>query len=98
MKIRYKLIVSVIALAVGLSATANAGTCTSRDVVLKVLDEQFHQVLVAMGLGHGGTMMEIYVSEEGIWTLLGTKPSGVSCVEGTGTNWELAEVLKGIAH
>ena len=94
----YRLVASII-LAVGMVTTAQAAeVCAPRDFMLKVLDEKYHQVPVAMGLDAGGAMLEIVASVDGAWTLLSTKPDGVSCLNGTGTHWELVEVITGVLH
>jgi hypothetical protein len=41
-----------------------------------------------MGLANNGTMLEIATSGEGSWTILVTRPDGVSCVVATGEAWE----------
>ena len=100
MMIRTILMVVGLLLVVVMPAVAKHGdtSCAPRDVLLEVLDERFHQVPVATGLAGSGVMLEIYASADGTWTMLATQPDGNSCVKGTGTHWELVEVLKGIAH
>jgi hypothetical protein len=33
-------------------------------------------------------MIELYTSEKGTWTMLMTRPGGVSCIMAVGQSWE----------
>ena len=41
-----------------------------------------------MGLSTDGGLIEIYSSEKGTWTILVTRPSGITCLVAAGDNWE----------
>ena len=41
-----------------------------------------------MGLSTDGGLIEIYSSEDGTWTILITRPSGVACLVAAGDSWE----------
>ena len=41
-----------------------------------------------MGLASNGAVIELYTADTGTWTMLITKPGGVTCVMGSGEGWE----------
>ena len=51
-----------------------------------------------MGLSAEGSVLEILASDTGSWTLIVTRPSGVSCVVAHGQGWEsMPKVVSGPA-
>jgi len=83
------------ALAAGLIAatpTAEAEgrqTCAKRDQVIRKLEERFGETLRSIGLHQTDGVVEIYSSETtGTWTILMTRPDGLSCLLASGQLWE----------
>jgi len=82
-------IASVLAL---FPVAANAQTmCTERTDILKALGNKYSEAPVAMGLAANGTVLEVLASENGSWTMIFTRPNGVSCVLAAGQSWESIE-------
>ena len=66
------------------AATARCGK--HKDVVA-FLGNKYKETRIGMGLINAGQMMELYMSEQGSWTMLITRPDGVSCFGPVGKNW-----------
>lgn len=82
-----------------LSAAMLAGTppaeaedrpaCARRDTVVRKLAENFGETLRSVGLHRSDGIVEIYSSDEtGTWTILMTRPDGISCLMSSGQMWE----------
>ncbi len=61
--------------------------CTSRDEVLRVLAENFQEATIGRGLQANGTLLEVYASKSGTWTIVLSWPTGLSCIVSTGDAW-----------
>ena len=63
--------------------------CAKRDQVVLKLDERFGETLRSIGLHQSDGVVEVYSSEEtGTWTILMTRPDGISCLMSSGQMWE----------
>ncbi len=70
-----------------LPAAAQA-VCSERAKFVDQLSGNYSENTVALGLVNNGSVLEILASKEGSWTILVTKPNGISCVVATGEAWE----------
>ncbi len=73
--------------AAGAQAEETTPKCAKRADLIKWLDKNYHEVAVAIGMINDQSMMEMYVSATGTWTLLLTGTNGVSCMLADGDNW-----------
>ncbi len=62
--------------------------CGERTAITKSLGMKYHEKLVASGLADAGSMIEIFASKKGTWTMIVTSPNGRSCYMASGENWE----------
>lgn len=62
--------------------------CGQHADVTKKLETNYKELPVGMGLSTDGGLIEIYSSEKGTWTILVTRPSGITCLVAAGDNWE----------
>jgi len=68
---------------------AHAGSyCGERTEITKSLGMKYREKLVASGLADAGSMIEIFASKKGTWTMIVTSPNGRSCYLASGENWE----------
>ncbi len=85
---------AVLGLIVLLAGCAGAGdsryssACASRQDVVERLKQGYSETPVAIGLSTEGTVVEIFASPAGSFTILLTNPKGVSCVMVAGESWE----------
>ncbi len=76
------------------AATPSAGAegsqaCAERSSVVQKLEEKFGETLRSLGLHRDDGVVEIYSSEEtGTWTILMTRPDGMTCLLAAGQRWE----------
>ena len=79
-----------LALLLGVRAQASAQTvCTTHAEVTKHLDRRYAEAPVGIGLASNGGVIEVFSSGDGsTWTIVITKPDGMSCVVASGEAWE----------
>ena len=66
--------------------------CAKRDVIVDRLAEFYDESQASIGLSNSRKMIEIWTSAgAGTWTLLMTRPDGISCVIDSGTHWQEME-------
>lgn len=61
--------------------------CSERDKLISHLSKAYGEKRQGAGLQSSTGLMELYVSEEGSWTLLLTRPDGTSCPVAVGEQW-----------
>jgi len=70
---------------------AYASHCADRDLVVERLQSKYHEELAAGGIQKAAAtnaIVEVWASHEsGTFTVLLTRPDGVTCVMATGTDW-----------
>lgn len=69
---------------------APANVCGTRDALVKKLASEFKENQAAVGMLHETAILEVFVSEQGTWTILATGTDGKSCVLAAGQDWETA--------
>lgn len=62
--------------------------CGKREDMVKALRLQYRESPRAMGLANPTTVIEIFTSTSGTWTILVTRSNGASCVVSAGEAWE----------
>lgn len=72
-----------------LAQTASAQTaCGTRQAVADKLKQSYDEQPSAIGLAHNGAIVEVFSSPAGTWTIVLTRPDGVSCLMATGESWQ----------
>ncbi len=82
-----------IALFLGLWASVKPASaqsmCMAHVEMMKQLDVRFSESQVAIGLASNGQLVEVFSTGDGsTWTIVMTKPDGMSCVFATGEGWD----------
>ncbi len=82
-----------IALLLGLLASLKPASaqsmCMAHVEMMKQLDVRFSESQVAIGLASNGQLLEVFSTGDGsTWTIVITKPDGMSCVLTTGEGWD----------
>lgn len=90
MKLPFLVLAAVLAGSWTLPATAQQQVipCGKRSDMVKALSSQYREQQHAVGLATQTSMIEIFTSKAGTWTILLTRPNGASCIVGAGENWE----------
>ena len=85
-----RILVGAVVLSVLCAQAAAQPACAPRDVVLKKLAEDFQETPVGLGLSANGSVLELLTSAEGTsWTLLVTRPGGLTCLVASGEDWTM---------
>ncbi len=69
------------------SAQAQA-ICGERDAIVAGLEKIYSEAPVSMGLESNGAIIEIFAAPSGTFTIVLTRPNGLTCVMAAGENWE----------
>lgn len=69
----------------------NRMVCAERTDIIRKLANNFDEAQIAMGLGDGGRVIEVFVSPSGSFTVLLSFPTGHSCIAATGEGWRSTE-------
>lgn len=76
----------------------NMSVCLPHDDAVAKLKNTYGEEKIGLGLGQrGASIVELFVSESGTWTVLVTRTNGMSCVAASGDNWSSNPVLVGDA-
>ena len=62
--------------------------CTDRTVVVELLDEKYKEHQTAVGILDSRGLLEVFVSEDGTWSIIISSPRGISCLMFTGEDWK----------
>ena len=62
-------------------------SCAERQQVLAFLDRNFNEKPTAVGVTADGQLLEVLSNPSGSWTLVVTKPGGLSCMISSGQGW-----------
>ena len=87
-----RILISLTLVAAFLPTTIQAQTtCAQREMVVEKLEGRYGEVFAGGGLQNSSSVFEVWFSEEkGTWTILMTRPNGMSCIMASGTNWREA--------
>jgi hypothetical protein len=100
------LTIAAFALAAGVSATwagdVQVGAsddqqtfCGDRTMMVGKLAQEFKENPMAIGMVDQSAVLEIFVSDQGTWTILATGTDGTSCVLSAGEGWESKSLVIG---
>ena len=80
------------ALLIGWSALPGAAeaqmVCGERSVMVDGLLKNYAEAPVSIGLASNGAVIEVFASPDRSWTIVMTRPNGLSCVVAAGEGWE----------
>jgi hypothetical protein len=72
---------------VAMAASAHAGACAPRDEFAKHLETNYQEMAQGIGVASDGSMLEIFASRNGTWSLLITSGRKISCIIAAGDMW-----------
>jgi hypothetical protein len=74
---------------VSIAARAEAAPqCGNHDKIVDALGEKFKETRRVMGVVNSKTVMEIFMSPQGTWSIVITDTSGNSCITAFGEDWQ----------
>ncbi len=90
--------VGFVSFMVGLFGTVSSAEaqlmCGKRGDVVKYLEKGYDEEPVSIGLAESGSVVEVFASEAGSFTIIVTRTDGVSCLLTAGNNWETMQLQK----
>lgn len=66
--------------------------CGDREEVIDSLENVHKESPISMGLAVNGTVVEVFSSKKGTFTIIMTHPNGLSCLVTAGEFWETLPV------
>lgn len=81
-------ILAAAAMTAGAAPASAAAQCAARADIIKALGDKFHETEAGRGLINPNVVLEIFVSEQGSWTVLASDTKGQSCVLSVGEGWD----------
>ena len=64
------------------------GQCAPHELMIERLKREWNEILAGVGITGTGSVVELLISPGGSFTLLVTRPTGISCVMVGGQQWE----------
>lgn len=65
--------------------------CGNHSDITRQLQAGYQEALSGIGVASNGGVIELYTSKKGTFTILLTRPNGMSCLMAVGQNWESVE-------
>ena len=65
-----------------------AAPCGNHDALAKSLNTKFKEARRVMGVVNARSVMEIFMSPQGTWTVLVTDTTGTACIIASGQDWQ----------
>ena len=96
MTCRFILTIAIVLIALSATpkqASAQLTNCMQREVVVNYLKTKHNENSVSYGMTLDGTVLEIFASPSGSWTMLLSYPTKMSCVIETGKNWTMLPTI-----
>jgi hypothetical protein len=62
--------------------------CDDRMTIVSSLSDDYKETRNSIGLANSGSVVEVFTSNNGSWSMIVTRPDGISCLIAVGRNWE----------
>lgn len=73
----------------GYTASASAQTvCGDRADIVNRLSDGYEEQQTSAGIARNGSLVEVFSSPQGSWTIIFTVPGGQTCLMAVGENWQ----------
>ena len=63
--------------------------CNLTEAMLKGLSEKYREVAIGAGISSKGYHVRLFVSKDKTFTVLETRPGGISCINSAGDDWTM---------
>jgi hypothetical protein len=70
------------------AAETSPAACGAHDKIVEALKAKYQEERRVMGVINQQTVMEIFMSPKGTWTVLVTDTTGTSCMTASGEDWQ----------
>jgi len=65
--------------------------CGKHAEIVDRLSKGYQEQQNSAGIAANGNLVEVFASPKGSWTIIFTKPGGVTCLMAVGDNWQVIE-------
>ncbi len=93
---RMLLIFTSIFMLLGTSLAFAQQVCGPHEELTKRLEMSYHEKSKGFGLVGNGGLVELFVSDNGTWSFIITRPDGLTCLMAAGKNWEKFEEVTSV--
>ena len=83
-----KWLFAVVLIMLGTDPAGAQMMCGTHEEITTKLETQYDEKLVANGISRQGLLVEIYISQDGTFTIIQTIPQGPTCLSHVGDAWE----------
>lgn len=63
--------------------------CGKHADIVKRLSSGYEEYRSSAGIAANGNLVEVFASKKGNWTIIFTKPGGMTCLMAVGENWKV---------
>lgn len=88
------LMAGLIVFGLALESAPATAACGERGFIARKLESGYSEKPIAMGLSADGAVVEVFASDAGSFTIVVTRPDGLSCILIAGESWEDLRALK----
>jgi hypothetical protein len=93
-----KVLLTISAALIALSAMSGIShaqtVCGERSKFVNKLKDSYSEKQISLGLASNGSMIEIFASDNGTFSIVITQPGGPSCLVAAGNSWQSAPLQK----
>jgi hypothetical protein len=82
------MLLAAVALCAPVAQAGAATQCAPRADIVKALGGKLHESAAGSGLVNPNVVLEIFVSDQGSWTVLASDTKGQSCILSVGEGWD----------
>ena len=62
--------------------------CDQRNTIVSSLSDDYKESRNSIGLANSGSVVEVFSSADGSWSMIVTRPDEITCLIAAGKNWE----------
>ncbi len=85
----YTMIAAIFATMVVATPSMAQAVCGKRAEIVERLSTGYEETQNSAGIAANGNLVEVFAAKKGNWTILFTKPDGVTCLMAAGENWSV---------
>lgn len=82
-------VAAAIAMMVAATPSLAQTVCGKRADIVERLSTGYEEQQSSAGIAANGNLVEVFASKKGNWTIIFTKPGGVTCLMAVGENWQV---------
>ena len=82
-------ITAAIAMMVVATPSIAQTVCGKRAEIVERLNTGYQELQNSAGIAANGNLVEVFASKKGNWTIIFTKPGGMTCLMAVGENWQV---------